>query len=156
MIELYCDGSCPRPNGPGGWAYIIVDPMTRKNLMESGAETPTTNNRMEMMAAIKGFEHLVRLKAAGERVRVTSDSQYVIRGLSQWAHSWKMRNWRRKDEDGKWVKVKNVDLWPRLFELAHETFVTEFEWVRGHRGHEFNEMCDKLAGQAAWGMIERS
>jgi ribonuclease HI len=153
MIDLYCDGSCPRPYGPGGWAFIV-----RGNGNEhqaSGSERDTTNNRMEMVAAIKGFEWLEKQRYGGERVMLTSDSQYVIRGLNQWAASWKLKGWRRRNEDGKWIKIKNADLWPVLYHLAHETFRTEFSWVRGHDGHEYNELCDKLAGEAAWALIER-
>lgn len=153
MIELYCDGSCPRANGPGGWAFIIVG--NGNEVEKSGGEPATTNNRMEMMAAIKGLEWLEANGYKGERVRITSDSQYVIRGLNQWAFSWRHAGWRRKNEDGKWVKVKNADLWPRLFSLAHETLRAELEWVRGHTGHNYNERCDALAGAEAWERIER-
>ena len=153
MIDLYCDGSCPRPQGPGGWAWIIVRDGARDQ--GAGSELATTNNRMEMMAAIKGLEWLAENRYRGERVLITSDSQYVIRGLEKWAHEWKARGWRRLDENSKWVKVKNVDLWTPLFHLAHETFRTEFQWVRGHAGHSYNEECDKLAGEQAWALIER-
>jgi len=153
MIDLYCDGSCPRPHGPGGWAFIVVG--NGNEVERSGAERATTNNRMEMMAAIRGLEWLASNKYGGERVKITSDSQYVIHGLNQWGFAWRQAGWRRKDEDGEWVKVKNVDLWPRLFGLAHDTFRAEFEWVRGHAGHDYNERCDKLAGEAAWELIER-
>lgn len=154
MIELYCDGSCPRPNGPGGWAFIVVTDGGNE-IEKSGGAMSTTNNRMEMLAAIKGLEYLEAQGFRGERVKITSDSQYVIRGLNQWAWSWRKAGWRRKDENGKWVKVKNADLWPQLFSLAHETLRAEFEWVRGHAGHSYNERCDALAGAAAWEAIER-
>ena len=154
MIDLYTDGSCPRNPGPGGWAFCAVG--NGNEFTQSGADKDTTNNRMEMVAVIKGLEWLVREGYAGERVLVISDSQYVIRGLDQWCHSWKRNGWRRKNENGVWVAIKNPDLWPRLHGLAHVTTRAEFKWQRGHVGHKYNELCDQLAGEAAWELIERT
>lgn len=157
MIELYTDGSCPRNPGPGGWAFCIVGERNGGGITEikrSGCERATTNNRMEMVAVIKGLEWLVKNGYGGERVLVVSDSQYVIRGLEQWCFSWKKNGWRRKNEDGKMVKIMNPDLWPRLFGLAHVSMRAEFRWQRGHVGHKYNELCDRLAGEAVGQLIE--
>lgn len=143
MIELYCDGSCPKPNGPGGWAFIIVH-ANGLETVRSGCAPSTTNNRMELMGAIKGLRYLRR--QTGQRIRVTSDSQYVIKGISEYVHAWVKRGWKRR-VDGLLVPVKNQDLWEEFFELSYRSGLQmEFEWVRGHNGHEYNERCDELAG----------
>lgn len=152
MIELYCDGSYPRRGGPGGWAFVVRGPLKHQ---ESGAEQDATNNRMELIACKRGLEFLEREGFRGSELRIVSDSQYLIKGLNEWGFQWRRVGWRRRDRDGSWTKVKNVDLWRPLFALAHETFHPTFEWVRGHDGHEMNELCDKLAGEAAWSMIDR-
>lgn len=154
MIELYTDGSCPRNPGPGGWAFCVVS--GEREITRSGAMRDTTNNRMEMIAVIKGLEFLIREGYRGERVLIVSDSQYVVRGLEQWSFTWKRNGWRRKDRDGKMVEVMNVDLWPKLHGLAHDMIRSEFRWQRGHVGHRHNELVDRLAGEAAWDLIEKS
>lgn len=153
MIELYCDGSCPKPNGPGGWAFIVVE-GGHVLIEKAGGKRSTTNNQMELEAAIQGLEWLLAQGYVGRDVRITSDSQYVIKGIHQWVHAWRRQGWRRRDRDGSWQQVSNVMQWKQLFHLAHEQFTCTYEWVRGHNGHHYNELCDKLAGEATWSQIE--
>lgn len=139
LVELYTDGACSGNPGPGGWAYILKHPASGRISDASGAEERTTNNRMELMGAIRGLESLKRRC----RVRLVTDSQYVAKGLAEWMPKWKAQGWRRKE--GKQFKpVVNEDLWRRLDELsaAHEVRV---EHVLGHNGHEENEAADRMA-----------
>jgi ribonuclease HI len=108
---------------------------------------------MELTAVIRGLQHLVREDVAS--ARVISDSQYVIRGLSEWCHTWRKNDWKRKDDNRQWVDVGNIDLWKIAFGLAHHSISCEFEWQRGHIGERFNERCDELAGEQAWALIEK-
>jgi ribonuclease HI len=121
----------------------------------SGASRDTTNNRMEMFAVIRGLEFLIQEQAVSP-IEVTSDSQYVIRGVNEWCKKWKANEWHRKDEKGRWVPIINPDLWKLLHGLAHVTLAgrCKFTWTRGHVGTHYNELCDKLAGEAAWRLIE--
>jgi ribonuclease HI len=137
IVEIYCDGACSGNPGVGGWGCILRTGDSEKSL--SGAEGDTTNNRMEMTAAIAGLEALTRSCS----VVLTSDSQYLVKGMTQWLAGWISRGWRnsRKDE------VLNRDLWERLHGLAQRHSIT-WVWVRGHNGHPENERCDELARQA--------
>jgi len=135
-VELYTDGACSGNPGPGGWAYILRHPATGKERETSGGESPTTNNRMELTAVIRGLEALTRRSV----VDLYSDSQYVLHGLKEWMASWKRRGWKTADKK----PVKNQDLWMRLDELLREHEV-RFHWVRGHSEHPENERCDALA-----------
>ena len=135
-VEIYTDGGC-RPNpGAGGWAAILLYREQRREL--SGAEHNTTNNRMELTAAVRALEALKRPCD----VIVHTDSEYVKNGITTWMPGWKRNGWKRKDG-----ALKNIDLWQRLDELtaAHRI---EWRWLKGHAGHEFNERCDALATQA--------
>ena len=138
-VILYTDGACSGNPGPGGWAFVLRHPATGKEIEHAGGERETTNNRMELLAVIRGLEALKR----STRVELVSDSTYVGKGLSEWMPKWKANGWRRKE--GKQFKpVKNEDLWRRLDELiaAHRV---RFTHVRGHTGHPENERCDALA-----------
>jgi len=138
-VQLFTDGACSGNPGPGGWAFILRHPASGKELERSGAERETTNNRMEMIAVIRGLEALKR----PARVELLSDSTYVGKGLSEWLPKWKSNGWRRRE--GKQFKpIKNEDLWRRLDELLARHRVT-FTHVRGHAGHPENERCDTLA-----------
>lgn len=137
VVEVYSDGACRGNPGPGGWGVVLRYRHHEKTLR--GAERDTTNNRMELMAAIAGLESLKR----PSRVRLTTDSQYVMNGLRSWLKDWKRRGWRTADRK----PVKNVDLWQRLDEAASRHEV-EYEWVRGHTGHVDNERADALANVA--------
>ncbi len=138
-VRLFTDGACSGNPGPGGWAYVLRHPASGTEKEQSGGERETTNNRMEMMAAIRGLEALRR----PTRVELISDSTYVLKGLNEWMPKWKKNGWRRRQK-GKWREVKNVGLWQRLDELIATHDIT-FTHVRGHAGHPENERCDTLA-----------
>ncbi len=148
FVELFTDGACSGNPGPGGWAFILRHPASGKQIERSGAERQTTNNRMEMMAVIRGLESLKRRA----RVDLVTDSTYVGKGISQWLPKWKKAGWRRR-EGNRWAPVMNEDLWRRLDELLarHEV---RFVHVRGHSGHPENERCDALAVAAYRALIE--
>ena len=133
-VEIFTDGACSGNPGPGGWGAILRFRGTEKEL--HGGEPATTNNRMEMMAAIQALEALRRPVIA----RLHTDSQYLREGVTSWLPRWKRRGWRTADNK----PVKNVDLWQRL-EQALATHRVEWIWVRGHAGHPENERADKLA-----------
>ena len=141
-VELYCDGACLGNPGPGGWGYLLrVRTATGEKEKEaSGAEPETTNNRMELLAAIRGLEALTQSCL----VDLRSDSQYVVKGIQAWLKDWKRRGWKKAD--GK--PVLNADLWQALdAQLARHQ--VEARWVRGHAGHAENERVDRLANEAA-------
>lgn len=135
-VELYTDGSCDSRSKAGGWGCILVHPKSGTERELFGPHPKTTNNRMEMTAAIKGLEVLTRPC----RVHITTDSQYLKRGITEWIEGWKRNGWINSQGDS----VKNRDLWERLGELCQEHEVT-WEWVRGHTGHPYNERADRLA-----------
>ncbi len=134
QIELITDGACSGNPGPGGWGAILRAKGNEKEL--SGGEKLTTNNRMEMMAVIAGLEALKRPC----HVTITTDSQYVMKGMTEWLAGWKARNWRTAARQ----PVKNADLWQRL-DAAVQPHKVDWRWVRGHDGHPDNERADKLA-----------
>lgn len=138
-VLLFTDGACSGNPGPGGWAFILKHPASGKARESSGGEAQTTNNRMELMAVIKGLEALTRKS----RVELWSDSQYVLKGLKEWMEGWKAKGWRTAGK----TAVKNVDLWKELDELKSRHQIT-FHWVKGHDNHPENERCDQLAVEA--------
>ena len=133
-VEIYTDGACRGNPGPGGWGALLRFGDKEKTL--SGAEQDTTNNRMEMMAAIKALESLKRPC----KVKLTTDSQYVLKGITEWLPGWKKRGWKTAARQ----PVKNVDLWKRLDQVANGHQI-DWHWVRGHTGHPENELADQLA-----------
>ena len=135
-IEIFTDGACRGNPGPGGWGVILKSGSHEKELF--GGEQSTTNNRMELRAAIEG---LAALKWPS-RVTVTTDSQYVRQGITQWIEGWKRNRWRTSAKK----PVKNQDLWQLLDELTSRHEVT-WEWVKGHSGHPDNELADMLANR---------
>jgi len=139
-IFLFTDGACCGNPGPGGWACILHQKSTGLTKEFSGGEKQTTNNQMEMLAVIEGLE---KLKKIPTRVHVLSDSQYVIKGATEWMENWKRHGWKRKTKHG-WQPVKNEDLWKTIDELMQKHHIT-FEYIPGHSGHPENERCDKLA-----------
>jgi ribonuclease HI len=136
IVDIFSDGACRGNPGPGGWGVLLRSSNKEKELW--GGEADTTNNRMELTAVIRALEALKR----PSRARVFTDSQYVQKGISQWVHDWKRRDWRTADKK----PVKNIDLWKRLDELAalHDV---EWHWVKGHAGHPENERADRLANK---------
>ncbi len=138
-VQLFSDGACSGNPGPGGWAFILRHAASGKEMESSGGERDTTNNRMEMMAVIRGLEALKR----ETRVEVVSDSIYVGKGLSEWLPRWKANGWKRR-EGNQLKEIKNEDLWRQLDTLLFKHKV-RFTHVRGHRGHVENERCDVLA-----------
>lgn len=143
LVELYTDGACRGNPGPGGWGALLRYRGHERNL--SGAEAYTTNNRMELTAAIKGLEAL----REGCKVRLTTDSTYLKNGLTEWLPRWLRRGWLTAERK----PVKNVDLWQRLAAVAarHEV---QWQWVRGHSGHPENERADALANEAIDAMLQ--
>jgi ribonuclease HI len=136
-VEIYTDGACRGNPGPGGWAALLVAGKERKEV--SGAEAATTNNRMELKAAIAGLGALKRPCA----VRLYTDSKYVLQGFTEWLPNWKARGWRTASRE----PVKNQDLWERLDAAAAGQDI-DWRWVRGHSGDDGNERADRLANLA--------
>ncbi|MEC7546680.1 MAG: ribonuclease HI [Pseudomonadota bacterium] len=137
-VELYTDGACKGNPGTGGWGALLRYGANEKELW--GGESDTTNNRMELMAAIEGLKALTR----SCEVVLTTDSQYVKQGINQWLAGWKKNGWKTASKQ----PVKNKDLWQALdSECARHTI--EWRWVKGHAGHEGNERADQLANRGA-------
>ena len=135
-VVLYTDGACRGNPGPGGWGVVLEYGDSRRTLY--GGEAATTNNRMELMAVIAGLSALKRPC----RVRIVTDSRYVLQGMTEWMPNWKKKHWRTAG--GK--PVMNVDLWQQLDSVA-ATHEIEWEWVKGHSGHPGNEEADRLANR---------
>jgi ribonuclease HI len=133
-IEIFTDGACSGNPGPGGWGAILRWKGHERELM--GGENPTTNNRMELFAAIAALEAVKR----PSQVAIYTDSQYLRDGITKWIAQWKARGWKTADKK----PVKNVDLWQRL-EAAAAPHQVDWRWVRGHAGHPENERADALA-----------
>ena len=133
-VTIYTDGACSGNPGPGGWGAVLISKDREKEIC--GGEPATTNNRMELMAAIQALEALTRPC----KVELHTDSQYVRTGITEWLPAWKARGWRTAAK----APVKNDDLWKRLdaARLRHEV---DWRWVKGHAGHELNERADALA-----------
>ncbi len=137
-VEIATDGACKGNPGPGGWGAVLRYGAVEKDL--SGGETPTTNNRMEMMAAIKALEALKR----PSHVTLSTDSRYVMDGLTKWLKGWQRNGWKTASKQ----PVKNVDLWQELIAAAAPHRI-DWVWVKGHAGHPDNERADRLASDAA-------
>lgn len=136
LVEIYTDGACRGNPGPGGWGAVLRYNGHEKTL--HGGEAQTTNNRMEMMAAIMAMESLTRPCI----VKLTTDSKYVMQGITEWMANWKRRGWKTATNQ----PVKNVDLWQRL-DQALAPHQVRWHWVKGHSGHRENEMADQLANR---------
>jgi ribonuclease HI len=159
-VHIYTDGGCSGNPGPGGWAYIILRPQTGAAGAKADSQKPpaiepeilvekcggareTTNNRMELTAALFALEMLRKLNIAPKKVAVFTDSQYVQKGMTAWLPAWKEKNWISSGRQ----PVKNQDLWMQLDALA-PLFPLQWNWVKGHDGNEFNERCDALTRKA--------
>ena len=137
QVTIYTDGACSGNPGPGGWGTVLLSGEHRKEI--SGGDPQTTNNRMELTAAIEALKAL----NAHARVDLYTDSTYVKKGITEWINNWKKNGWKRRS--GKHLlPVKNADLWRELDRLVAKHDVT-FHWVEGHAGNEENERCDELA-----------
>lgn len=137
VVEIFCDGACSGNPGPGGFGTILRFRGTEKEL--SGGAEETTNNRMELTAALEGLRQLTRPC----RVVVTTDSQYLVKGMTEWMPGWRRNGWKNSKKE----PVLNRDLWEALLEAVAMHAVT-WKWVRGHAGHTENERCDQLARTA--------
>jgi len=136
-VEIFSDGACSGNPGPGGYGTILRYGDHVKEL--SGYDPETTNNRMELLGAIVGLEALTR----SCQVRLTTDSQYLVKGITEWIDSWQRKGWKNSKKE----EVANRDLWERLLEVSAKHQI-EWIWVKGHDGHEENERCDELARAA--------
>lgn len=141
LIELYTDGACLGNPGFGGWGVLLRCAEVEKTF--SGAEANTTNNRMELMAALQGLKRLRR----PSHVKLVTDSQYLRLGMTTWIHNWQRQGWQKSDRK----PVKNADLWQQLL-LVAEPHQVQWHWVKAHSGHPDNERVDKLAYAAAAGL----
>ncbi len=137
QVQIFSDGACKGNPGPGGWGVVLRYNGVEKHLY--GYEPDTTNNRMELIAAIEGLDAL----AEKCTVDITTDSQYVRNGITTWLVNWKRKNWKTADNK----PVKNIDLWQRL-EVSVARHEVRWHWVRGHTGHDGNEQADLLANKA--------
>jgi ribonuclease HI len=133
MIEIFCDGACSKNPGPGGWAAVLVQESKVLSSV-AGYEKDTTNNRMELIGAIEG---IIAAKDLNSEIIVFTDSIYVKEGITKWIYSWRKNNWKNG-------KIKNVDLWMKLSNLTSKVKIN-WEWIKGHAGHKYNEMADSLA-----------
>lgn len=140
LVHIYTDGSCDVNPGPGGWAALLRYKDREREI--SGGERETTNNRMELTAALKALEILKE----SSRVRLYTDSEYLKRGVSEWLQNWRERGWKRKGG-----KLANTDLWQAL-DRAIQRHDIEWHWVKGHAGHRDNQRVDRLARQAMMGV----
>jgi len=145
IVEAFTDGACRGNPGPGGWGVLLRFNGHEKRL--HGGEPQTTNNRMELMAAIQALETLTRPC----EVRLTTDSVYVQKGISEWLANWKKRGWKTAGKK----PVKNVDLWQRLDAAVQKHMQVDWHWVKGHSGHDENEIADQLANQGIDEMLAR-
>ncbi len=143
QVLIYTDGACSGNPGPGGWGAVLISKGHEKEL--SGGEPQTTNNRMEIMAAIAALEALTKPC----KVDLHTDSQYLRQGITEWISGWKARGWKTADKK----PVKNEDLWKRL-DLARTRHEVKWHWVKGHAGHPLNERADGLARAAIKSMRE--
>ncbi len=143
-VEIFTDGACKGNPGPGGWGAVIRSGAHEKEI--SGGEPLTTNNRMEMLAAIRALEALKRPC----EVAIYTDSVYVRDGITKWIHGWRRNGWRTASR----APVKNAELWQELLDAA-EPHKVEWHWVKGHAGHPENERADKLACDAAGQFIKK-
>ena len=141
-VLIYTDGACRGNPGPGGWGAILISNGREKELC--GGEPATTNNRMELMAAIQALEALNKPC----KVELHTDSTYVKNGVTQWIHGWKARGWKTADKS----PVKNEDLWKRI-DQARARHEVDWRWVKGHAGHELNERADQLANKGMREML---
>ena len=142
ILEIFTDGACSGNPGPGGYGAILKYGEVEKEIW--GCERETTNNRMEMTAVIEAL----RLLSRPCKIRIVTDSNYVVKGMTQWIHGWVKRNWTNAQKK----PVLNRDLWEQLLEMSRPHDI-EWRWIKGHDGHRENERCDKMAQKAILGCL---
>ena len=143
-VKIYTDGACVGNPGPGGWAAVILTESNKKEIF--GGEKLTTNNRMELTAAIKALEYCAKNEGTQpslKKIVIYTDSIYVKEGITVWIHTWEKNNWKTADKKN----VKNVDLWKKLKELV-KTEQVEWNWIKGHAKDPMNDLADELAKKA--------
>ena len=143
-IKIYTDGACIGNPGPGGWAVVILEGTLKKELF--GGEKSTTNNRMELTAAIKALEYCSihqKNNLLSKEIKIFTDSIYVKKGITEWINNWENNNWKTADKK----VVKNIDLWKNLKKLTESKKIV-WHWIKGHSDHPMNDLVDKLAKQA--------
>ncbi len=143
-VHIFTDGACRGNPGPGGWGALLIRGDKKKEL--NGSEILTTNNRMELLAAIRGLEALTKPC----KVTLTSDSKYVLQGITLWVIDWKKKGWKTASK----APVKNQDLWQAL-DALNQIHAIDWQWVKGHSGHPENELVDQLANQAIDEMLSK-
>ena len=144
LTEIYTDGACIGNPGPGGWAAIILYEDCEKKLF--GGEKYTTNNRMELTAAIKALEYCSSKKIKenlSEKIKIYTDSNYLKDGITKWINKWEKNDWKTSDKKN----VKNIDLWKKLKNLSKSKQI-EWKWIKGHSGNPMNDLVDQLAKEA--------
>ena len=144
IVKIYTDGACTGNPGPGGWAAVILDEKDKKEIF--GGEKLTTNNRMELTAAIKALEYCKDKEGKQlslKKIKIYTDSVYLKDGITVWINVWEKNNWKTSDKKN----VKNIDLWKKLRELANSSQV-EWNWVKGHSNDPLNNLADELAKKA--------
>jgi ribonuclease HI len=154
-IIAYADGACHNngfKNSRGGWAFVIRFDDNKKEIHSAGYAEMTTNQRMELTAAIKLLEEIkTRWPNLNIPAIILSDSQYVVKGSTEWMFNWERKGWKRNNsrngQEGRSAQVINLDLWKKMFELVNEIHPT-IRWIKGHAGYEYNELCDALATSA--------
>ena len=143
-IKIYTDGACVGNPGPGGWAAVILSEKGKQEIF--GGEKLTTNNRMELTAAIKAFEYCNEKEGKQpslKQIKVFTDSNYLKEGITVWINNWEKNNWKTSDKKN----VKNVDLWKKLKELSN-SFDIKWHWIKGHSNNPMNDLADELAKKA--------
>ena len=143
-IKIYTDGACIGNPGPGGWAAVIINENTKKEIF--GGEKLTTNNRMELTATIKALEYCVEQEARQpllKLIKIYTDSTYVKEGITVWINKWEKNNWKTTDKKN----VKNIDLWKKLKELTESNQI-QWNWIKGHSNDRMNDLVDELAKKA--------
>ena len=143
-IKIYTDGACTGNPGPGGWAAIIMSENNKKELF--GGEKLTTNNRMELTAAIKALEYCTKQEKGQlslKQIKIYTDSNYVKDGITVWINNWEKNNWKTADKKN----VKNIDLWKKLKELTESNQI-QWNWIKGHSNDRMNDLVDELAKKA--------
>ena len=136
-ITIYTDGGCSGNPGKGGWAFVLLN--NNDEIKNSGNDSYTTNNKMELTAVIRSLEYVIKSKNQSSKINLYTDSQYVKNGITNWINNWKRNGWMTAAKK----PVKNKELWIELDDLKNSLNI-EFKWVKGHAGNKYNEMCDSM------------